>query len=149
MDSKNIHSKSIKFLNDLIMVRDFFDNFYKEIEYLEDELKKKGNETQDLLHYMELKKFSASEGYVIARDMQRVRQERREIKDLLKVMTVTHAKIHVNFNKINLLNDAIGEVRKIHKQNNNRQYQPRVRVDLKELINNESNKKESVNEQQT
>ena len=90
---------------------------------------------------MELKKFNASEGYVIARDMKKVRQERRELKDLLEVMVIAHAKIYNSFNNINLLNDAIGEVRKSCKNKGNRTYRPRVRLDLKDAINSNTSKK--------
>lgn len=130
----NTNDKALKFQKDLIMVRDFLDNLSKQIIVAEEELKNKDKETQDLLHFMELKGFSVSEGYKIARDMKIVRQERRELKDLLEVMTVTKSKLNGNFEKINLLNEAIGEVRKINKNKTTRRYTPRVRVDLQDLF---------------
>ena len=135
MNQDIMNDNLLKFEHDLIMVRNFLENLPKEIQTLQNELKMKDDETQDLLHYMELKKFSAKEGHAVAKEMKLVRQERRKIKDLLDIMEVAHSKFTGDIVKINVLNEAIGEVRKVNKKKGNRHYNPRVRVDLKNAIN--------------
>lgn len=144
MDNQNTHSILLKFEHDLTQMRDFMQNFQKEIDRLQDELRKKDDETQDLLHYIELKYFNASEGWNIANEMRKVRQERREMKDLLDLMKAADSKINGNFMNINILNEAIGEVRKLNKTKKTRYYMPRVRKDLTQEINSYNKRKLKV-----
>lgn len=128
-------NKLLKFEQELKSVRDFIQNLPKEIEYLEKELIKCDNERQDLLHYVELGKFNAYEGYKIAKDLQLVSRKRRKIKDELDVMQTAWSKLNGKLGNLNILNEAIGDVRKTLKQKENRYYKPRIRIDLEKKIN--------------
>lgn len=125
----------LEFENTLRGVRDFLKNLPKEIEYLEKEIKSYDDERQDIFHYAELAKFNASEGFKIAKDLQVVAQKRRQAKDTYEVMTAAWGKINGKINNLHIIDQAIGDVRKVIDRKSNRHYNPRVRVDLKDKIN--------------
>lgn len=129
------NNKLLKFEQDLKSVRDFIQNLPKEIQHLEEEVKKLSNERQDLLHYAELCSFNACDGYKIAKEIQVVSRNRREAKDKLEVMQGAWSKLNGKLGNTNVLNEAIGDVRKILQNKQNRYYKPRVRVDLESRIN--------------
>lgn len=82
-------------------------------EECEREIQKEQAETQDILHYLELNNFSASEGYKFAKMLKESRQRRRKAKDDIVYIDALLEKINVNeLNKITEMHD--------------REYKPRV-----------------------
>jgi len=128
-------NKLLKFEQDLKNVRDFIQNLPKEIEYLEQQVTVLDQESQDLLHYAELGRFSASEGYKLAKEIQQTRCRRREAKDKLEVMQTAWSRLNGKLGNIHIINEAIGDVRKTLQRKENRYYKPRVRHDLECKIN--------------
>jgi hypothetical protein len=85
------------------------------------------NEQQDLLHELELKKFYGTEGTQIAKEIQRLRQLRRGIKDTLdlwrpiKDFANNHAKLRQE------LEEVLKKIDNIARQQATRVYYPRVK----------------------
>ena len=76
----------------------------------------------DILHYIEFHKFSASEGYKLAKMIQEVRDQRRIIKDKLKVIEILKTSTCTGISTGDIVNriDALED----------RTYIPRVYFDL-------------------
>ena len=116
-------------------VREVYVNLPRRYEQLEKDLKKLDMETQDLLHLMELKDLNLHRGFMAYKDLQRVRQERRKVKDEMEM----HEPI-LELNKYagkpveKHLNKHLGEVRKVALSQQGRSYRMRVRDDLQELV---------------
>ncbi|MEH6941505.1 hypothetical protein [Bacillus sp. JJ722] len=116
-------------------VRDVYVNFPRLYEKLQSDLKNLEMEQQDLLHLIEFKAFNASDGYKYSKDLQRVRNQRREIKnniELLKPIMELNKYQQKPSDKI--INKALGDVRRITNEHGERTYKMRVRDDLQELI---------------
>ena len=117
-------------------VRDVYVNLPRQYEQLEKDLKQLELEQQDLLHLIEFKAFNASEGYKYSKDLQRIRNERRKVKDTLELL-----KPIMELNKFpqkpseKNLNKSLGDLRKIAYEHGGRTYRMRVRDDLQELVN--------------
>ncbi|GAB6170573.1 hypothetical protein JCM15765_00510 [Paradesulfitobacterium aromaticivorans] len=95
-----------------------------------DELKRCEEETQDLLHEIELTKFDASRGYRLCRDLQEVRQRRRQLKDEMDVARVLKEFLDINKQlKINLFK-VLTSMERVEEGQGRRMYTPRVRTDL-------------------
>ena len=116
-------------------VRDVYVNAPRRYEQLEKDLKKLDMETQDLLHLMELKDLNLYLGFKAYKDLQRVRQERRKVKDEMDLLEPI---LELNKYQVKpqekVLNKTLGEVRKIALSKQDRTYKMRVRDDLQELV---------------
>ena len=114
-------------------VREVFVDTPKRYEFLTEQLKRVDDETQDLLHVLELGKLDAIKTGEVAKRLKEVRKERRRIKDDLEVMeeVVGFTKGRVNKNTISKL---IGDVRKIEERKKTRKYRMRVCKDLEDYI---------------
>lgn len=114
-------------------VREVFVDTPKRHKLLTEQLKTVDDETQDLLHVLELGKLDAIKTGEVAKRLKKVQKERRQIKDDLEVMeeVVGFAKGRVNENTISKL---IGDVRKIEKRKKTRKYRMRVCKDLEDYI---------------
>ncbi|MFS0643840.1 hypothetical protein [Siminovitchia sp. 179-K 8D1 HS] len=134
MKPKTIKDEIVDFESNLQKVRDFLVELPKLRNHLKEELKLLEDERQDLLHYAELGRFNACEGFKIAKDIQEVQLKRRDVKDLLELVQLTCNKIEGKYNT-NLLNEALGEIRKASNYRRNRTYRTRIREDLKDKIN--------------
>lgn len=75
--------------------------------------------TMDLLHYVELKNFNASEGYSYAAELQAVRKARRIAKDTMTLLSLSP---EVSNNELSSLESAIATQK-------NRHYRPRILPD--------------------
>lgn len=106
-----------------------------QIELLEKEIKLCDQETQDLLHLIEMSKFHASEGYKICRDLQITRKRRRAAKDELETLNQIVEKLKGNrpiqHNAV-IVDNVIGRRTNTLES---RRYTPRVRSDLVERFN--------------
>lgn len=97
------------------------------------EFHKTNDETQDILHVLELGKLNAIEMSKITRQLKEVRQRRRKLKDELEILYEIR---NFAFGDINEheINKLIGTVRKINDRHENRKYTMRVRSDLQNLM---------------
>ena len=116
-------------------VRDIYVNYPKIYEQLQEELRKLDMETQDLLHYMELKNLDVQRGYIAYKELQEVRQKRRQVKDQIEILEPIMALNRMNKPPEKQINATLGEVRKINLRHGGRHYCMRVRKDLQEVVN--------------
>lgn len=101
---------------------------------LEKELQVCHEETQDLLHVMEMTKFHASEGYNLANEMKKIRNRRRKIKDELEALEKlqeSSKKHRPMIHQISAMTKIIGEQKKKKKT---RRYYLRVRKEFAEKL---------------
>lgn len=90
-------------------------------------------ELQDLQHEIELSTFTASAGYKLAKELKKVRQERRKVKDENDTMKFLYDYLIVNANYKTMPNDfnrVRNEIKKENEKKNNRFYIPRIRTDM-------------------
>lgn len=95
-----------------------------------DELHLCEQEIQDLLHEIELTKFDACRGYRLCKDLQEVRQRRRQLKKKMEI--AEHLKYFLENNKqlkISLFK-VLAAMEKTEESQNRRIYTPRVRTDI-------------------
>ncbi|WP_407310548.1 hypothetical protein [Desulfosporosinus sp. SB140] len=95
-----------------------------------DDLKSCEMETQDLLHEIELTKFDVFRGYKLAKQLQEIRQRRRNLKDTMEIMR--NLKDFLDNNKqlkINLFK-TLTTMEKAEENQGQRMYHPRVRMDI-------------------
>lgn len=101
---------------------------------LEKELRACDEETQDLLHVIEMTRFHASEGYNLSSEMKKIRNRRREAKDeleLLKNLQESFKKHRPMNHQINSTAKIIGEQKRKEKT---RRYHLRVRKEFAEKL---------------
>jgi len=88
-------------------------------------------ETQDLLHEIELTKFDIQRGYRLCKQLQEVRQRRRDLKNTMEVMRTLKDFLDSNKQlKINLFK-TLSTMERTEEHQGQRMYAPRVRADLK------------------
>lgn len=80
------------------------------------------NETQDLLHSLELENNSYHESARIARTLAEVRQQRRISKDIMTVIKPLFDWVNDNGKTINSLERLLGDMRKAEKIKEKRSY---------------------------
>lgn len=103
-----------------------------QIERLKKEIQLCDLETTDLLHLIELSSFNASDGYGLARDLQLTQQQRRKCKNELESLTSFYAKSQKS-RTMKQQSDVINTLVEQRKQSlADKQYSPRVRLDLVE-----------------
>lgn len=90
----------------------------------------KDKESQDLLHKLELQPLTYHQTARLASELRQVREDRREAKDQVAVLTPVMEYYRSNTTAIKTLERMLGEVRKAEKSLENRIYIPRV---LKEV----------------
>jgi hypothetical protein len=89
-------------------------------------------ESQDLEHEIELSTFSSVAGYKLAKELQRVRRERRKLKNENETLQLLNEYFNDPRFK-NLINDLCnikGKIRKVQDNQANRLYTPKIRKDL-------------------
>jgi len=120
-------------IEQLFAVRDIYVNAPKKYELLKEAYESKNQETQDIMHVLELGSLNAVQLTKMSKELQTVRQERRKIKDELEVLEeiVRFVKRKPTEHEINTL---IGNVRKIEEKKGRRYYTMRIRKDLQEFI---------------
>lgn len=115
-------------------VRDVFVNYPKRIETNEEALKKIDQEIQDIMHVIELNNFSASKGYILAKELKKARQERRRIKDELELLEPIKSFLGYQKPTEKNIGKTIGDVRNVQNVHRARTYKMRVREDLQNLV---------------
>ena len=90
------------------------------------ELEKKDNETQDILHELELGDNNYKERAEIATKLRNVRKERRQLKDKVEEIETLYQWMNENKTSINKLQQVLGQTRKQEKYHSNRTYHKRV-----------------------
>ena len=124
----------MEILEALQAVRDVYVNYPKRYEEIKDGIKRCELEIEDLEHLMEFAKLNASQGYQMYKAMKEVRKRRRELKNELELLEISKRINNAGKPNEKILNQAIGDMRKVIKQQNDRCYSMRVRHDLQELI---------------
>ncbi|MEC5422089.1 hypothetical protein QGM71_01100 [Virgibacillus sp. C22-A2] len=113
-------------------IRDAIRDIPKQFDYNGKAQSKLDKERQDIMHYMEFCNLNASDGCKAYKDFQRVSKERRKHKNENELL----AEINNIFIKlkphINELDQAIGSLRKVKTNQNNRTYKCKVRNDLQD-----------------
>lgn len=91
-------------------------------------------EIMDIEHVIELTNFNASKGYILAKDIQIARKNRRKLKDEIEQLTpIVEVIKKLNFKEKDF-NKAIGDIRRIKKRYESRSYKMRIRQDLQHEI---------------
>ena len=86
------------------------------------------DETQDLLHALELTELDHEGVATLAKKLKAVRQKRRDAKDTIFQLTPLVKWINDNRSIIKSLERVLGEVRKSEKKANNRFYTPKTSI---------------------
>lgn len=113
--------------NVVLTIRNFFCDLPKLYEQNSNDIDLCDKETQDLLHLIELTTFNASKGYQLSKELQKVRNKRRLLKDENELLEPLMNVINKYKNVENELNRCLGDVRKIKKRHEVRTYKMRVR----------------------
>lgn len=118
-DSENIAA----FLN-------FLRNAQSLYNIMRDELHQADNETQDILHQLELHENSYHKIAALGKKLQAVRRRRRAAKDTMEVYQpiIVWANKPDNREMIREMERLLGEVRKIEKSKENRMYIPKTKI---------------------
>ncbi len=124
--------------------KSIFTNIYDVKKELEDQLSIKDDETTDYLHELELGNLNAIEVMATAKKLINSRKERRIIKEKLELINTTKGFVD-NY----IVKGIVGELEQVEKNldtlkrnQENRQYTPRILKDLKCA----KKKKEKTNE---
>lgn len=127
-DKANIHKNDIKnIFGDLIWL---LRNAQKQFDGNCENIGLTDRETQDILHKIEFDNFNASSGFILAKKLQNVRQERRRLKDDNFILNHLLSFIAKNKNLMQDLQKAINNVIEAEKMQNERQYYPRSNIEL-------------------
>ena len=85
-------------------------------------------ETQDILHALELENHSYHEAASLARKLAKVRQTRRQEKDIVAQLAPVVEWLKENDVAVRRLQRVLGELRKVERNTQNRFYTPRTNV---------------------
>ena len=118
-----------------IIIRDAIKDIPKRYSDNIDKIARLEQERSDILHLIELSKFNAYEGFKLAKELQKVQQERRKLKDENSLLKHLQPIMKNMKDKAPKLDNSIGEIRKVKNNMENRLYRCRVRKDLQEKIN--------------
>lgn len=118
----------------LLAIRELFVEAPKRYEHNEEALKKVDEEIQDLLHVLELGTFNASEGYKLAKEIQKLRKERRILKDEMELFKPIKEFLTYQKPTEKNISKTIGDIRNMKNRHQARGYRMRVRNDLENFI---------------
>lgn len=88
------------------------------------------NQTQDILHFLELEKHPYHEYAKLAKKLKTVREERRKAKDYIQETGPIITWLENNRQTIKNLEQLLGTVRKAEKSTANRIYIPKSSIDV-------------------
>ena len=88
------------------------------------------NQTQDILHFLELEKHPYHEYAKLAKKLKTVREERRKVKDYIQETGPIMTWLENNRQTIKNLEQLLGTVRKAEKSTVNRIYIPKSSIDV-------------------
>lgn len=118
-NNKLVSSNISLFLNYVEKCRSAYQYCYEQVNL-------KDKETQDILHKLELDNLHYKERAVLATQLQKIRKERRIMKDEVEELAAFIEWINNNTTAINKLKEVLGETRKQENYHANRVYHPRV-----------------------
>lgn len=124
--------------------KSIFTNIYDVKKELEDQLSIKDDETTDYLHELELGNLNAIEVMATAKKLINSRKERRIIKEKLELIKTTKGFVdnHIVKGIVGDLEQVVENIDTLKRNQENRQYTPRILKDLKCA----KKKKEKTNE---
>lgn len=96
----------------------------------QDEETELNNQTQDILHFLELEKHPYHEYAKLAKKLKTVREERRRVKDYIQETGPIMTWLENNRQTIKNLEQLLGTVRKAEKSTVNRIYIPKSSIDV-------------------
>lgn len=118
-----------------IVIRDAIRDIPKTYEKNAEQIRRLEEESDDLTHYMELVNLNASEGFQAYKDYQRVRRERRALKDENELLKHLYPIVKGFKNKANQIDSALHGIRKSKRYLKHRTYNCKRRKDLEPVIN--------------
>lgn len=118
----------------LLTVREVLVDYPKRYKENQEILQTLHKEEIDLLHALELVSFNAYEGYYLASELQKIRRERRKIKDDNEFLDPIVKLVKSNKIKEHDLNQTIGAVRNTVKNQEVRSYRMKVRTEMQNMI---------------
>lgn len=92
-------------------------------------------ERSDLLHYAELVNLNAAKGFEYYKDVQKVEQKRRKLKDENEQLRHIVPILSKWRDRLKQLDNAVGDIKKSKVHLDKRSYKCRVRKDLENKIN--------------
>lgn len=121
-------------VNSLESVRDIFITYPERYENAREELSNVDVEIQDVLHAIELGSLDAVGMSRMYKEIQRLRQERRRLKDEIEVLREIQFLGTKKKPTNHQINTAIGQVQSVRSKQDNRTYTMRIRKDLQSFI---------------
>ena len=117
----------------LLVIENLFVAADDEKKKIEAEIANKEDEQQDLLHELEIADLNAIELMQVSKRLVKVRKERREAKDRLKLINTIrgYTDIYIRKGIIADTRQAIRNLENLKEEKQNREYTPRVLKDLK------------------
>lgn len=115
-----------------VFIRDCIRDIPERHKQNKDELEQIRKEELDLLHLIELTNMNASEGFKAYKELQKVLQRRRKLKDENELLTPLAETIRKFKGNLAELDKIIGDIRRIEASQGNRMYKCRVRTDLQD-----------------
>lgn len=95
-----------------------------------DELNIIEQETQDILHEIELTRFDVQRGYRLCRALQEARQRRRKLKEKMEILKTLKEFTDNNKQLKISLYKALNTMQKTEDHQGQRMYTPRIRTDI-------------------
>lgn len=108
-----------------------YEELQNEIQENRIKLSNTDKEICDILHEIELTSFNACEGWKMAKEIQRLRQERRIFKDNEENFTLINSSIGHLKRSVSSFKKELKRVELKQEENIHRKYTPRIRTDLK------------------
>lgn len=118
-----------------ITIRDAIRDLPKRYESNENDIKNLESEINDLMHLMELVDLNARDGFKAYKELQRVQQERRKIKDENEELKHLYPALKGLRDRVGQFDNAVGGIRKTRSYLEKRKYRCRIRKDLENRIN--------------
>ncbi|WP_041272396.1 hypothetical protein [Desulfitobacterium hafniense] len=95
-----------------------------------DELNMIEQETQDLLHEIELTKFDVQRGYRLCKELRETRQRRRKLKEKMEILKTLKEFTESNKQLKISLYKALNTMQRTEEHQGQRMYTPRIRTDI-------------------
>lgn len=129
------------YVEKMMVTREVLFNFPRQYKLAKEELRKINQERQDLLHVIELGKLDAVKMSRMMSELKDVQKRRRKLKNEIELMSeVNYFLSYIkNLSEIEgIVNNTIGNLRKVSNQQDQRTYTMRIRKDLQGLVNERS-----------
>lgn len=148
MTNTNTSKAKVDYLEKLSVAMEAFNEILSDANSLNQKLVEINQEQQDILHIIETVSFNASQGFTLAKRLQEIRIERRDIKNRIEELkkiesTVKHFDISFKSN----ISTSIANISKERKIAQNRTYRLRRLTDLQpynELAKKQKEKSKQV-----